>query len=242
MKFIMTSKETLVICGMILGASLMMAAPAQAKDLMEDFDSLGGNDALLEKARALNPEVSVRVVQDRVVNRRNRIELAPEFSGVIGGDAYNSTQNIGANLHFHLNPRWSLGLKYNYAINHLRSEAKDLIQEAETSGLPLIPDIDFPKQQAMAFANWYPIFGKMNLYDLGVAHFDLYVLAGAGQIELRSGRVPTYSAGGGVGFWVSQYLSARMELRYQTYQAKQRSGAEVGMNTTVMGLQVGYLL
>lgn len=225
----------------ILVAAVLVSQNTLAADLMKDFDSLGGNDVLLEKAKALNPEAQIRIVQDRVVSRRNRLELAPEFSTVLGGDAYNMTQNLGINLHYHITPHWSVGAKYNYSFNKLREEAEYLIQDKAASGKSQIPQIDYPKQQAELVLNWYPIYGKMNLYDLGVVHFDIYAILGGGQTELKSGPTGSYTAGGGIGLWVSQHLTTRLEFRYEGYTAQRYSG-ETEMNTTVAGIQVGYML
>lgn len=221
-------------------ALLGFSASAQA-DLMEGFDSLGGNDVLLEKARALNPETKMRIVQERVVDRRLRFEIAPEYGNVLGGDAYNKTHTVGLNAHFHITPRWSVGAKYGYAFNELRPEGEYLLQDRAATGQAVVPEIDFPKSQWLATLNWYPIYGKMNLYDLGVAHFDVYALLGGGEIELRSGPVPTYTGGGGIGFWFSRHVTTRFELRYKTYQATRYNGPEQ-MDTTVASIQVGYLL
>jgi outer membrane beta-barrel protein len=228
-----------------IAATLMLATltveMSAAADLLKDFDTLGGNDVLLEKAQALNPDAQIRIVQDRVVNRRRRLELSPEFSSVIGGDAYNTTSNIGLNAHYHFTPQWSVGLKYNYSFNQLRQEGEYLLTDTSINGKAQIPQIDFPKQHAMMVINWYPIYGKMNLYDLGVVHFDVYALAGAGQMELKSGPTTSYTGGGGIGFWVSQHLSTRLELRYEGYTAKRFTG-DTNMNTTVAGIQIGYML
>jgi outer membrane beta-barrel protein len=221
--------------------ALGLTSPSFGSELLKDFDTLGGNDVLLEKAKALNPDATIRVVQDRVVSRRKRMEIAPEYSNVLGGDSYNMTHNVGFNAHYHFTPQWSLGVKYNYSFNQLRPEGKFLIEDGAGAGQPIIPDIDYPKSQALALISWYPVYGKMNLYDLGVAHFDVYAIFGGGQIDLKSGSTATYTAGGGVGLWVSQHLSTRFEMRYQTYRASRYTGP-VEMHTTVAGIQVGYLL
>ncbi len=230
-----------VLLGLALVTGLFSTETAMSADLMKDFDTLGGNDVLLEKAKALNPEAQIRIVQDRVVSRRRRVEISPEFSSVLGGDAYNMTSNLGLNAHYHFTPQWSVGLKYSYSFNQLRQEGEYLINDVSVSGKAQIPQIDFPKQQAQLVVNWYPIYGKMNLYDLGVVHFDIYALAGGGQIELKSGMTTSYTAGGGIGLWVSQHLSTRFELRYEGYTAKRYTG-DTNMNTTVAGIQVGYML
>lgn len=245
--FISKTLSVLVLAAVSsMSISSAMAADAdttstQSSGLLKDFDTLGGNDVLLEKAQALNPEAQIRIVQDRVVTRRSRVEIAPEFSSVLGGDAYNRTSNIGLNTHYHFTPQWSLGLKYNYSFNTLRPEGENLLTDVSVDGKARIPDIDFPKQQASLTLNWYPIYGKMNLYELGVVHFDVYALAGAGQVELKSGWTTSYTGGAGIGLWVSQHLSTRFELRYEGYTAKRFTG-DTQMNTTIAGIQVGYLL
>lgn len=225
----------------LVAGFVLTCTNAVAADLLKDFDTLGGNDVLYDKAKALNPDASISVVQKRIVPRKNRFEFSPEFASVIGGDSYNRTQNIGMNVHYHFTPQWSVGLKYNYAFNELRPEGENLINDTATTGKRIVPDIDYPKQQTLAVLNWYPIYGKMNLYDLGITHFDIYALVGGGMIDLRSRNTGTITAGGGIGLWWSQHLTTRAELRYQRYEAIRRDG-QVAMNTTVLGVQVGYLL
>jgi outer membrane immunogenic protein len=238
-------KPALVATAMLVVVPMAMADDAENASsntgLMKDFDTLGGNDVLLEKARALNPDAQIRVVQDRIVSRRSRVEFAPEFSSVLGGDAYNKTNNAGFNVQYHFTPQWSVGLKYNYSFNQLRPEGENLLTDVSVDGKARIPDIDFPKQEALLLVNWYPIYGKMNLYELGVVHFDIYALAGGGQVELKSGMTTAYTGGAGLGLWVSQHLSTRFELRYEGYTAKRFNG-NTNMNTAVAGVQVGYLL
>lgn len=242
--------KTALLRSLVISALVFSAAPAFAQDasadasksggLLKDFDTLGGNDVLLDKARALNPDSTISVVQDRVVSRRKRVELAPEFTNVLGGDAYNHTSGFALNAYFHINPHWALGAKYEYDTNSLRPEGEFLINDTTATGKGIIPEIDFPTGQALALVNFFPIYGKMNLYDLGVVHFDIYAVGGGGQVFLHSGNKTTYTAGGGIGFWFSQHLTTRAELRYQGYKAK-RLDEETQMNLTVASLQIGYL-
>lgn len=220
--------------------SLVVVLPAHA-DVMEDFDGLGDNKELFDKAKALHPEMEVTVVQKRVVERRNRFELAPELATYMGGDSYTDTYGYGLNGHFHITPRWSVGLKYTYFTNELNKEGKNLINDVDANGQGIIPDIDFPKSNVIAMLNFYPIYGKMNMFGLGITHFDVYGSLGAGTMELRSGNSTVYNAGGGVGFWWSQHFTTRVELRYQRYEAQRYTGA-VNIENTIVGLQMGYLL
>ncbi len=222
-------------------AMIVSVTSVASADIMEDFDTLGGNNVLLEKVKDLNPDTKVSIVQDRVVSRRNRFELSSEFSSVVGGDSYNATRNAGINLNYHINPQWSLGLKYEKSFNKLTKEGQYMIDQAIATGQPTIPDIDYQKQSYMALVNFYPIYGKMNLYDLGIVHFDVYGIAGYGNVDLRSGTKSTMTFGGGLGLWFSQHLTSRLEARYQGYQAQRYNGTQ-NMDLTVLSLQIGYLL
>ena len=222
--------------------SLSISLSVNAEELLKDFDSLGGNKVLLDKAKALNPQTTVGIVQDRIVSRRNRFEVAFDPSFVLGGDPYIATTNYGLSIHYHITPHWSLGARYNVSTNSLRDEAKYLIHDQTATGSGIIPDIDYPQSQALLLLNWYPIYGKMNVYDLGVSHFDVYATLGGGKIQLASGSTNTVTAGGGVGLWVSQHFTTRLEMRWQGYSATHpKYRTTQAMNMTVAGLQMGYL-
>lgn len=205
-------------------------------DVLEDFDSLGGNNVLLEKAKVLEPEKDISIVQNRIVNRINRLEFAPQYFSVFGGDSYLSTHATGLDAHFHFNPKLSIGVNYFTAYNELTAEGKKLIEDDG-----LIPDVDFLKSGTIGTLNWYPIYGKFNLANLAIVHFDLYFLGGYGSVELSSGNSSAYTYGGGIGFWFSQHLSSRLEVRQLMYEASRDSGS-VDMDLTLGSFSVGYLL
>ena len=101
------------------------------------------------------------------------------------------------------------------------------------------------KNEWLGVLNWYPIYGKVNLFDLTVAHFDVYILGGAGQINLSSGTAPLYSAGGGMGIWWNQHLTTRLEARWQGYRDSIFDGEknlQRDINQTLLTVNVGLLL
>ena len=222
-------KRALVLIYAVVGLSA-------GADLMEDFDSLGGNNILLEKAQALNPETQIEVVQERIVSRHSRHELFPELGYVLGGDAYLSTQYLGVNYNYHFNPRWSAGFRYGNYMNELSSEGEKLIEQ-----FSYIPEMDWPRQSYMAVVNYYPMYGKFSVFGKGIVHFDFYLLAGYGHIELKSGGTGALTAGAGVGFWLSQHLTSRIEARYMSYTSQRFTGS-ADMELTVANFSVGYLL
>ncbi len=227
-------KHNILTLILVLG----FAAPAAA-DVMEDFDGLGDNKELFDKAKALHPEMEVTVVQKRNVERRNRLETAFEAASYLGGDSYADTYGYGINLHYHITPRWSVGAKYTYFTNELSKEGSYLINDPTGVGSQ-VPSIDYPKSNIMGLLNFYPFYGKMNIFG-NITHFDIYGFLGGGTITLESGGTPVYTAGGGIGLWWSQHLTTRAEARYQTYEAQRYTGA-ADIENTVISLQVGYLL
>lgn len=214
----------------------------------QELDSFGGNEALYMKAKALNPEVEGEVVQNRFSERTNRFEFAPEVSGVFGGDAYNRTTNTGINVHYHINPSWSVGVKYNHSFNNLTPEGKSMVERATQAAENnpkdpnfLFPQIIYPKSETVGMVNWYPVVGKLSFGKWGVAHFDTYLMAGYGTMELSNASTPVGTAGLGMGFWINQNLTTRFEYRLQQYKAEYYDKTE-NMMTGVGSVQMGWML
>lgn len=240
----------LIFVALLIGSAAQAApapaqAPAPAKevgDVMSDFDKLGGNEVLLEKAKALQPETQVTIVQDRLVKRNIRFEFMPEFIAVVGGDPYTETKGIGLSTQFHINPHLSFGVKYSQFGNKLSKEAENMISGTSNAlGRAIVPDIDYASDQVLGVVNFYPFYGKMNVFNR-IAHFDVYALLGGGNTTLASGAKRTLTGGGGVGFWITNHFTARWELRYQTYKSQLKTGEDLDMNLTVSSLQFGWLL
>lgn len=227
--------------------TLLLSAVSYAQ-VEQDIDSFGGNEALYIKAKALNPEVENEVVQNRFINRTHRVEIAPEFSGVSGGDAYNRTNNLGLNAHYHINPSWSVGVKYNYALNNLTPEGKSMVDKAgevaQTNPKDpnyLYPQVIYPKSEILALVNWYPVVGKLSFGKWGVAHFDTYLTGGLGNMELSNASTSTSTMGIGMGFWINSNLTTRFEYRAQQYKAEYYNKTE-NMLVGVGSVQMGWML
>lgn len=240
----------------ILALTLLFAVSAMAANQEApkadstdaEFDSLGGNKIFLEKAKALQPEENVSIVQNRTVSLDKRVEIAPEFSGTFGGDTYSRTKSLGLNAMFHINSKWAIGGKYNYSFNSLTPEGEAMVNKAydqykENPANPTqgYPALDYQKSETLALVNYSPIYGKLNLFDKGVAHFDFYLVGGYGQVQLYTGGVPTYTGGAGLAFWINQHFSTKFEMRYQNYTAKYFD-EEKKMDLAVASVQMGWLL
>lgn len=212
----------------------------------KDVDGLGGNEDLMKMASKLNPETKSRIVQERLVNRYSRLEIGVTYGGVMGGTTYLQTQNLGATVDFHFTPRFSIGARYYDHTNSLSPEGSRAFKEyREASQVPGLyakaPDIDSPRNSKLAVVSWYPIYGKINFFDAAIAQFDLYLLAGGGQIELESGDSDLWTVGTGFGLWMTKHLTARAEVRFQNYEDQIYSGPR-NINAAVATLGIGWIL
>lgn len=225
-----------------------LAGPALAMNLLQDFDSLGGNADLLKKLKA-NPENRrIEIVQKRITDRTHRFELSTEYLQTSRGNSYLDTTGSGFALSYHLNPRWSFGLKYNYFFNELTSEGEHLMGEAQKveeidseAEIALVPELNWPKASIMSSVSFYPIYGKINIFNFGIIHFDTYGTLGAGWMNLREGDSPLYLMGAGFGFWISRHFTSRLEYNYQMYNAEYLTGSRPQrINTLSFG--IGFFL
>lgn len=226
-------------------ASSQSARVNDNSDVTADIDSLGGNEQLMNMAQNIKSESRSRIVQERIVDRRNRLEVGVNYGMNFGGDAYTKTQALGAALDFHITPRWSIGARYFDYGNSLSPEGKRIFDQAKANyqagGRAYAVDIDYPESSVMAVLNWYPVYGKTSFMDVGVTQFDMYLLGGGGQITLSSGSTAVYTAGLGIGAWISKHLTARAEIRYMNYNDKPVTG-ERNLNVVTGNLGLGWML
>ena len=233
--------KTFQITVLALVAPLLMATQAQAS-ASSDLNGLGGNAAVIKKAKRFNSNNKVRIVQNRLVDRDLRLELGATYGPVANGSSYLSTQQYGGQLEFHIIPQVSIGARYLKSANSFTAEGQRMYDAAKASPGAPFPDIDRPEEQWLATATWYMLYGKLNMFDAGITQFDIYSIAGAGQIKLaNSGVKPTFTAGAGVGFWWSKHFSSRLEARWQGYQDTVASGSRQ-QNTIVAQAGIGILL
>lgn len=229
----------------LLLAGLFVSSAAFAQSLADDMGSLGGNKDLMKKVKAIDPNNRVRVVQHRTVDRNLRLEIGFNYGSYTGGDPYLKTDSVGGMLEFHLTPMFSVGARYASVSNTLTSEGERVFKQAATlkemGGNPGTVAVDPAEETVLGTVSFYPFYGKLNLFDRSIAQFDLYMIGGAGQTKLRSGSSPTYTAGGGMGLWMTQHFSTRLEARWQGHQ-DDLGGKKRDLNQTILSASVGFLL
>ncbi len=198
-------------------------AYAETKSLQNDFKTLGDNAEVVERVQKLDSRQKVRVVQNRMMDRTNRLEAAVNAGLLSGGDSYVQTKNLGLMLQYHLTPRWSFGISYEKNYNKLTDEGTKQYelayqcQKDDSSCRQLFPAVDFPMDTKMVSVSFYPIYGKLNLFDSKIAQFDIFTSLAYGQKALASGVSNVFAGSVGVGIWLNTFLTARLEGRFENY-------------------------
>ena len=208
----------------ILAVSFSISAQAaQKKSLSKDFDTLGDNKVFAERVKQMDQDKKVRIVQNRIVDLYNRVEIGGSYGYNAGGDSYVTTQHLGGMIEYHFSPRFAMGVRYQKYYNELTSEGKKQYDTYRASNLggpsnQLVAGIDNPENVGLITVSYSPIYGKLNLFDMSVAHFDIYTLAGFGKMQLASGDSDVLTGGVGMGVWVTQNFTTRLEGSYETYE------------------------
>jgi outer membrane immunogenic protein len=195
------------------------------------------------------------VVQKREVDRDMRLELGINYGMIAtGGDPFINTSSLGGQMDFHLTPHWSVGGRYYNYSNSYSTEGRAMNDYSAANPTATRPSVSYPKDSYLAVINWYPIYGKLNFFDSSVVQFDIYALAGGGMMDYStgnagaitaSGNSPIYTAGGGIGVWLTQHLATRLECRWQGYQDRVFDGAQYdtrSQNEMVLTLGISFLL
>lgn len=244
--------KTLIL--QILSAlALILVATHAFATASNELEGLGKNSKVKDRAAALESRTRLGIVQGRAVDRTWRVEAGASYGPAAFGNSYLHTQNLGAGIDLHISPKFSLGARYAWAFNSLTNEGKQQFDQArannQSSGNFEKPQISYPEEQYMGVINWYMTYGKINFFDVKTVQFDIYSLAGYGQVkvatdvdrQLKSEWTSTWTAGGGIGFWISQHVTSRFELRYQTYADKVYTGSR-DLNLIVGTFGLGVLL
>ncbi|MCB9027077.1 MAG: outer membrane beta-barrel domain-containing protein [Bdellovibrionaceae bacterium] len=229
---------------MIVFSLLVITELSIAKDLTKNVNSLGADPAILKRAKALDPNNRVRVVQNRSVDRNWRVELGANYAMVEGGNPFLNASAVGGLAELHITPRFSLGVRYATFDNKLNSEAENRFEIGKKNPQArdnIVPEIDSPYDSTHGVISWYPVYGKINWLDMGISQFDIYLLTGYGQMNLKSGSSDSWTFGGGLGVWINQHITSRIEVRHQAYQDLVTSGYR-NMDMTLLTVSLGVLL
>lgn len=165
-----------------------------------------------EKYWARGNEAEMGVVQNRMFQKRRRIELGV-FGSNIAGDPFLTTYAFGASLGYHLSEFLALHVSYWKASVSASSALKTLeSQLATTTNTNEVKDFILGEGRASL------LYGKLSLLGEFILYFDAYFSLGAGRISTESGKNLLISAGIGQQIHLSQTFAINIDYRLLFYK------------------------
>ena len=179
-----------------------------------NFEELGKNRTALEKERFQFSNANLKVVQKRWLEKRFLSEVGLSFSPVLKGFNYINAYSTDLSYRWFISNYFSLNLRYSYHYNPPNQKGT---ADVKFSGRFPLELKYYSKQSYLAGIEWYPFYGKAVLYNR-LVHFDLYLSALAGQIELSNQKVPIYSTEIGLAQWWHKHFNTRISAQAFYYK------------------------
>lgn len=233
-----------ILSHLVLAASIFILTSTGKASEELNVDGLGNYADTLKNIKETSGVKEVRVIQDRLVSRKFRNEFSIGYNNFLSGNPYLLTQTLNLGYNFSFNRFVSVGVSYFTARNGLSQEGRNLINNDIPDRVPnsqrILPTVDSIKGGYEASVQLSPFYGKVNMFDY-IAHFDIYALAGIGQMQMTSGNRQTLSYGAGLAFWWSNHWNTRVEFKNLQYRTESIAGSS-NITSSVAGLSLGYML
>ena len=206
------------------------------------FNAFAALDSKLDALNIPDDKVTPLVSEDKlyIVNTRYS-SLVNRHEFTIGGardfmaDSHLDTQQATATYRYHIDSKFSLGLRHTMFNNELSASGKSLYND-----INYIPDSDYSVKSTELFGTYNLFYGKLRISSSRVLYFDQYITLGYGTVELLSMETSTYSADLGVAMWIGKNYSARVGFKNDFYKQQKLNGNENAHN--MMGyVEFGYL-
>src|SRR5690606_20071618 len=84
-----------------------------------------------------------------------------------------------------------------------------------------------------------PFYGKMNLMDLMIVYFDMYLTAGISFVDSDQGQKTAFNIGIGQRFYFTDSFSFRVDFRNRMYTEK-RSGQDTSKELISIDFGLSY--
>lgn len=167
--------------------------------------------AIKEKYWARGNETEMGVIQNRLYSKSGKFQLGVT-GGVVYSDPFLSIQNVGGNVGYHLTEYIAfevLALKYLSGPSAALEIFKKFRGATANTNMPI-------RYYGAEFVGSL-LYGKLSLVGKSIIYYDFHLLAGGGMTETESGKSATAAPGLGQRFYISRFLSMRMDYRLMFY-------------------------
>jgi outer membrane beta-barrel protein len=219
-------KKLLVLISFITFGSLY------AEELENKLDDLLIPD---DKVTPVLSKDELFIVNTRYSSLVNRHEFSLLGAHNFTSDSHLDVKQTAVAYRYHLNSKWSFGLRYNRYTNDLTAAGQTLFDKEK-----IVPDQDFAFNSQEIFATYNTIYGKLRWSSSTIVYFDQFVSLGGGQIELASGKTNHGFVDLGLAFWIGNHTSMRVGIKNEFYNQQQITEERL-MHNAMGYLEIGYL-
>lgn len=202
-----------------------------------------GADLTPAEIRGDNQHASVSVLQNRYFLKSWRPEIG-FLAGSFLNESYTDTNLTGVRAALFTN-EW-FGFEYQsirttIADSDDRKALNKLVYKRVSDDKLVSPDPDINPVHGISelTAVMAPFYGKLNLMDMLIVYSDLYLTAGAAQLDSKQGKLTAMVFGAGQRFYIGQSTSLRIDFRDRTYK-EQRAGQPTRKNSYAFDVGMSY--
>jgi outer membrane beta-barrel protein len=218
----------------ILFFAIILSVPAFASDSMTKN---------LEALNIPDDQISPTISRDKlfVLNTRYSSLTNRHEASIFGGNNFTAPSHmeqraVGLTYRYHINPKWSVGLRHTEYYNNLNNSGKTLLGKEA-----LVAETDFAKSSNEIFGSYNLFYGKMRMTHKTVVYFDQFISLGAGKIDLASGSTNSGILDLGIAFWMGSHMSARIGLKNEFYKQTLLNGDNNNVHNANGYVEFGYL-
>ncbi len=246
----MTHRRILLVLSMVCSTLLMLEpSVAQAETSDDDYATVD--------------ESSGPIVRRQLLYRSSRLEIQPLIAQTLN-DSFISNTLAGANITYHLNNTFAVGVTGAYGVLQTDTELRENVFNTLKDKNPArLDDLSYSyvAWAADIGVSYVPVFGKFTIMNGLITHYDFHVMGGlsivgeeavkANEASVKavdSGLVgirPGGMVGAGFRFFVGDMISINLEARDYIYSRAQVSSGSVNpklSNNLVMSFGVGIFL
>jgi outer membrane beta-barrel protein len=166
-----------------------------------------------EKYWAQGEESQLGVVQNRLYSKAHKFHLGLMF-GKAMNDPFLSTTLVGGNAGYSFNEFWALSL-IGWSYNANASNALKVLRGGGKEANTIEPEWYGGAEATGSF-----LYGKLSLLGRKIVYYDMHFSVGSGVASTENDdSTYAFSAGIGQRFYITQWLSLKMDYRFQTYNA-----------------------
>jgi outer membrane beta-barrel protein len=171
-------------------------------------------DSLRKKYWEKTEDSSLRVVQNRLYSKAQRIELGV-FVGTISTDPFLNVKSVGGTLGYFFNEEFGVNFIYWKAIV---SDSSALATLKKQTGF--ITNTNEPDSFYGGELSYSPIYGKLSVSGKLIVYYDFHLLCGLGFTKTETGSPLTPEVGLGQQTYLAKKTTLRLDYRLTYFKEK----------------------